>query len=70
MSDHTAAIVAFAVAALGVLLAFVVSGLHLSRQVNSPLNGAATVVLSTLFIVLASVLLVWGILHLGFSHAR
>lgn len=70
MSEHTAAIVAFVLAMVGLLLAFVVGGLHLSPRVSSPLSGAATVIASTLLIVLASVLLVWGILHLGFSHAR
>ena len=44
MSEHTAAIVAFALAAVGLLLAFVVDGLHLSPRVSSPLSGAATVI--------------------------
>jgi hypothetical protein len=68
MSEHPAALVAFALAAVCLAVAFAAGGLHLSSRVNSPLSGAATVVVSTLFIVLASVFLVWGIISLGYRH--
>ncbi len=70
MTDHAATVAAFVVAGLSLAIAFVVGGLHFSPRLSSPLNAAATLVISTLFIVLASVLLVWGVLHLGFAHAH
>jgi hypothetical protein len=68
MDEHSAALVAFVLAAMCLVAAFVVGGLHLSPRVSSPLSGAATITVSTLLIVLASCLLVWGLLHLGYSH--
>jgi hypothetical protein len=70
MSEHSAALSAFILAILCLIVASVTGGMHLSPRVSSPLSGAATVVVSTLFVVLASVFLVWGIISLGYLHVR
>ena len=70
MTEHAATIVAVVMAALCLGLAFVAGSLHLSPRVTSPLSGAGTVAVSTVLILLASMFLAWGLLHLGFPPAR
>jgi len=69
MSEHSAAILAFVLAVVCLAVASIAGGMHLSPRVTSPLSGATTVAVSTIFIVLASILLVWGIITLGYRHA-